>query len=138
MKLGSLELTLNELQANMREKFRIKISLSTISKVLSQQDSIMAQNESNSYKIGPNKASMLENDLFDWIIANKNNPKLIITEGIISEKARSLNKQYKIENLFFSQGWIYDFLMRHCLKSYKCQGKEQLINEEDYKDELVF
>ena len=35
---------------------------------------------------------MLENDLFDWIIANKNNPKLIITEGIIAEKARSLNK----------------------------------------------
>ena len=44
MKLGSLELTLDELQANIREKFRIKINLSTISKVLSQQDSIMAQN----------------------------------------------------------------------------------------------
>ena len=52
----------------------------------------MAQNESNTYKIRPNEASMLENDLFDLIIANKNTPKLIITEGIIAEKARSLNK----------------------------------------------
>ena len=60
--------------------------------MISQQDSIMAQNESNTYKIRPNEASMLENDLFDLIIANKNTPKLIITEGIIAEKARSLNK----------------------------------------------
>ena len=44
MKLGSPELTLNELQANMRDKFRIKIILSTISRMLSQQNSAMAQN----------------------------------------------------------------------------------------------
>ena len=44
---------------------------------------------------------MLENYLFDWIIANKNNPNLIITEGIIAEKARSLNE--KERTCFFSR-----------------------------------
>ena len=44
----------------------------------------------------------------------------------------------KKRELVFFQGGIQNFKKRYCLTSYKCQRKEQLINEEDYKDELIF
>ncbi|CAG8690448.1 25980_t:CDS:1, partial [Gigaspora rosea] len=109
----------------VKKEFKLDVHSSTIGRLIKNKDDI--RNNPTVKRQRTVQYPELENALLEWVLQNQE--RVILSDAILIEKAKTFAQMLEIPDLKFSQGWLYKFKKRHKLRRVKKHGEDASVND---------
>ena len=118
-------------------KYKIKTSISTISRIINNPFKIENLSDDNSKYNTKRPMFELEINLFDKFKQMRSNG-IIFTDNAMIILAKKIALDLNLQSDFcFSKGWLYNFKLKYNIKNYKISGKSDNIDLNKYEKEIL-
>lgn len=109
----------------VKKEFKLDVHPSTIGRLIKNKDDI--RNNPTTKRQRTVQHPELENALLEWVLQNQE--RVILSDAILIEKAKTFAQMLEIPDLKFSQGWLYKFKQRHGLGQVKKHGEDASVDD---------
>ncbi|CAG8731540.1 22072_t:CDS:2 [Cetraspora pellucida] len=109
----------------IKKKFKLDVHSSTIGCLIKNKEDIESNPAAKRQRTVQHPE--LENTLLEWVLQNQE--RVILSDAILIEKAKTFAQMLEIPDLKFSQGWLYKFKKRYGLGRVKKHGEDASMDD---------
>ena len=128
-------LSYKKIQHIAKTKYKLKISISTISRIISKQNYLNSVDESPRRRQTCPKHSELEDKLYSWLV-EKEEKRIPISNLVLQKKAQQIGNKMGIVGFGYSTGWLRGFKRRKMIKIRQYKGESGSAEVISCKDEM--